>query len=330
MTHLKDLEETIHDMKASSSLVEKERFIRTLRKMTYKALHDGEIQLANKIAAAAKSFKIPCEGLDLLRSLAFIKSKDYLSAYEAIKEEIRYFPHNSQAVKILDELTSTIGGTPHIINDENFNMLYKLIYPYTMCGAHRLYCLYTHANAICQNGPSGSFVECGVAGGGSSGLLAYTLKQYSNSSEQKLFCCDSFEGMPPASEYDVHNGVNAEDTGWGNGTCSAPETSVQKLCEILHAADKIEIVKGYFEDTLPIWKEKFGRISFLHMDGDWYSSTKAILENLYDSLVPNAYVQIDDYGHWDGCRKAVDEFFKSRQLTVKLNNIDGTGAYFIK
>ena len=66
------------------------------------------------------------------------------------------------------------------------------------------------------------------------------------------------------------------------------------------------------------------------MDGDWYSSTKAILENLYDRLVPGAYVQVDDYGYWKGCRKAVTEFFKQRGISFTCHTIDATGVWFTK
>jgi hypothetical protein len=50
----------------------------------------------------------------------------------------------------------------------------------------------------------------------------------------------------------------------------------------LGAMEHIEIVKGYFCDTLPVWKERMAPVAFLHMDGDWYESTRDILLHLYD------------------------------------------------
>jgi hypothetical protein len=198
-----------------------------------------------------------------------------------------------------------------------------------MVGDKRLQALYTHTRRILQSGLFGNFVECGVAGGGTSGLLAALLGEMAPQS-MRLFCCDSFSGMPDPTVYDKHNGQEANDTGWGAGTCSAPESSVQSLCEQLGVLDRVTIVKGYFEDTLPVWKDTIGPIALLHADGDWYSSTKAIFENLYDQVLPGAYIQVDDYGHWEGCRLALDEFFAARNMTIRLHPIDATGVYFFK
>jgi predicted O-methyltransferase YrrM len=71
-------------------------------------------------------------------------------------------------------------------------------------------------------------------------------------------------------------------------------------------------------------------IALLHLDGDWYSSTKVILENFYDRVYDGGVLQIDDYGHWDGCRKAVQEFFSARNVTPIMTQIDGTGVWFDK
>ena len=46
----------------------------------------------------------------------------------------------------------------------------------------------------------------------------------------------------------------------------------------------VEPIKGLFADTLPVNRERIGSIALLHMDGDWYSSTRDILENLFDVI----------------------------------------------
>ncbi len=284
-----------------------------------------------KIAALAKSLKTPLENLDFLRGLAFLQLGDTASARESLKEELRHFPSNNQASELLHKIPPPAQNIPANA-PQDFVKLYKQVAPYTMLSVSRLLSLYTHAEEICQRGLEGNFVECGVAGGGSSGLLASVLKRTDTQNPKRtLFCCDSFEGMPPATEHDTHAGQHAEETGWGNGTCAAPESSVTELCQKLFAKDVIHIVKGYFEQTLPAIRSKIGPIAFLHMDGDWYESTKAILDNLYDQLVPGAYVQIDDYGHWDGCKKAVHDFFERRGESLPdIQQIDYTGVYFYK
>lgn len=300
--------------------------VKDLRRLAASALQQDDVQKAHTLLSKAKSLKTPLESIDYLRAMAFVRSHDPASAREALKEELRYFPHNQAARKLLDEMNNILGTAR--VDDEEFQALYAVVRPYTMVAVPRLFSLFTHAKEVCANGPAGNFVECGVAGGGSSGLLSTVIRTYDAS--RRLFSCDSFEGMPPATEFDMHNGQKAEDSGWGTGTCAAPESSVLEVCRILETADVITTVKGYFEDTLPVWKERFGPIAFLHMDGDWYSSTKAILDNLYDRLMPGAYVQVDDFSHWDGCRKAVIEFFEQRNLSLDAYAIDEAGIWFRK
>ena len=39
---------------------------------------------------------------------------------------------------------------------------------------------------------------------------------------------------------------------------------------------------------------------------------------------------IDDYGHWEGCRKAVDEYFEKEKVRMLLHRIDYTGRIGVK
>jgi hypothetical protein len=41
-------------------------------------------------------------------------------------------------------------------------------------------------------------------------------------------------------------------------------------------------------------------------------------------------IQIDDYGHWEGARKAVDEFMARRGIRAPLRSLDYTGRQFTK
>jgi hypothetical protein len=77
-------------------------------------------------------------------------------------------------------------------------------------------------------------------------------------------------------------------------------------------------------------RDEVGPIGVLRLDGDWYESTKCCLDQLFDQVVPGGYIIIDDYGHWEGCRHAVDEFLAHRNLDVELVTVDYTGRYFRK
>jgi len=215
----------------------------------------------------------------------------------------------------------------HLVQDSEFQDIYRHIQPYTMLSEARLYCLFTLAKTVCQENIPGNFVECGVAAGGSTALLATVIQRYTKQ-PRWVYAFDSFEGMPAPTEKDTSNNLPAEKTGWGTGTCAATEASVQEICNQFGVTKIVKLVKGYFEDTLPQMRDQVGMIAFLHMDGDWYESTKAILKNLYDRLSNYAYVQIDDYGFWAGCRQAIHEFESERNLQFNLNKIDSTGVWF--
>ena len=51
------------------------------------------------------------------------------------------------------------------------------------------------------------------------------------------------------------------------------------------------------------------KIAILRLDTDWYESSKFELETLYNNVVSGGVIIFDDYYHWDGQRRAVDDFF---------------------
>lgn len=275
-----------------------------------------------------KGQRTPTRNVDLLRAKCFIALQQPVAALEAAKEELRYFPDNEEAAKIVLKLEPSIQRPPVFTSGE-FQELYNKIAPFTMVGMARLNSLYELSKNVCQKDVPGSFVECGVAAGGSSALLATVIKRDSKR-PRKLFACDTFTGMPDASLQDTHGSVTAEEMGWGAGTCAATVDSLNAVCEKLGVMEIVEPVQGLFADTLPKLCERVGPIAFLHMDGDWYASTRDILENLFDQVVEGGVIQIDDYGYWDGCKRAIKEFEEKRGLHFNLHTIDDTGVWMIK
>lgn len=70
----------------------------------------------------------------------------------------------------------------------------------------------------------------------------------------------------------------------------------------------LHFLKGWFQETMPKDSSQISQIAILRLDGDWYDSTRVCLEFLYDKVVPGGFVIIDNYGAYEGCRKAVAEF----------------------
>jgi len=81
--------------------------------------------------------------------------------------------------------------------------------------------------------------------------------------------------------------------------------------------EKVRFVEGKVEETLSSALLPT-KIALLRLDTDWYASTKAELEVLYDRLVPGGLLFIDDYCFFGGARRATDEFFEKRGLTTLL------------
>jgi len=213
---------------------------------------------------------------------------------------------------------------------EEFASLLAAVRPFTLLSERRLASLYTLARHICQNNQPGNLVECGTGRGGAAALLAYVIKHYSHC-PRRVFCFDTFEGMPDPTDVDKHRGVPANLTGFGAGTLKAPvKENLEEICRQLNVGELVVPVKGLFADTLPKTKEEIGPIALLHADGDWYTSTMDIFNNLYDRVLSGNFIQIDDYGHWEGCKKAIHDFERQRALTFILHPIDYSGVWLKK
>ena len=171
-----------------------------------------------------------------------------------------------------------------------------------------------------------SFVECGVAQGGCLAFMKHCLVSY-NQNGHKIFGFDSFEGMPSVSKEDcpeVFDGAAGDPSKWVGYNCSKyGEQAVHDTFKLLNLPmDNVFIVKGYFENTLEKHIDNIGEIAVLRLDNDWYSSTKYCLELLYDKVIKGGVILIDDYGAFDGCKKAVDEFREKNNITspIKVTN----------
>lgn len=222
------------------------------------------------------------------------------------------------------------------IEEQEFWDIYDMCKPYTMTSIDRMYSLYQSVKYVLDNEIEGAFVECGVWRGGSSMLIAKML--VNRGLERELMLYDTFEGMSEPTENDVTfsgqdaefllevNKEDKENTVW----CLANEVDVHNNLSLTgYKMERVKLIKGMVENTIPE-NCPFSQISLLRLDTDWYESTKHELIHLYPKLVVNGVLIIDDYGHWKGCRKAVDEYFEEKKIKLTLQRIDYTGRYCIK
>ncbi len=201
-----------------------------------------------------------------------------------------------------------------------FSAHFRQVQPYTMCSNARLRGLYRAVRYVAENRVSGDLVECGSAKGGSAALMALTSRRLGE--RRKIWLFDTFEGLPAPTSDDP------EVASLFTGDCLGTLSEVQALFERLHVAEDARFVKGLFQETLP--QSHIPAIAVLHIDGDWYESVKVCLDQLYDKVAPGGVIQFDDYGYWEGARKAVDEFLERRGINLPLLRLDYSGRFLIK
>lgn len=204
---------------------------------------------------------------------------------------------------------------------------------YSLVGSPGLEATYRAAAEVGRDQIDGSFVECGVAQGGCAALMATVASRYKDGRAVWLF--DSFEGLPDPSEKDF-GGTDGKITGQhirplDKGSCLGTIEQVKELMftEFKFDKEKIKLVKGWFQDTLPVYRKELGPIAILRIDADWYDSTRCCLENLYDNLVVGGYCIVDDYDTCYGCQRAVDEFMQKRRMSIQYIP-DGRGGILFR
>ncbi|EAZ88812.1 TylF/MycF/NovP-related O-methyltransferase [Crocosphaera chwakensis] len=213
---------------------------------------------------------------------------------------------------------------PTTITPKNKHLQYiqAKVEPFTLVGPERIESLYNLSQRIDLENIPGDVIECGVCNGGTAAILAHFATN-SYKYERKAWFFDSFAGMPETTEEDEEEAK--EYVGQVVGDIS----QVLTVLNLVNAnMTKVEILKGWFEETFP--KVNIPKIALLNIDADWYIPVKFCLETFYDAVVPGGFISFDDYGHWPGCKKAVDEFFAERQLSYKLHEVDYTARWIQK
>ena len=228
---------------------------------------------------------------------------------------------------------------PHI-NERDLEIIQECN-PFTLTSVPRIQALLDAVSYCVQRGVSGAFAECGVWRGGS--VLAMILKLRDlGAVDRDIDLYDTFEGMTEPSERDTSRysppalRTWEEDAGSGKRAWThwfSPEVFNEDIVRDLllstgYPESRIHLVKGPVEQTLP--SQAPAELSLLRLDTDWYDSTRHELVHLYPRLSIGGVLIIDDYGHWEGCRQAVDEYFSEAAAPVLLNRIDYTGRIGVK
>jgi O-methyltransferase len=187
-----------------------------------------------------------------------------------------------------------------------------------------LYRLVQAANTQCLEG---DIVECGVWNGGSAAVMGVACREDMHYARARtIWLFDSFQGLPAPGTRDGEIEKKAFFKGWNKGNTE----NVRRVFEKVGFPNtQVRVVPGWFDATLKT--AAVDQIAVLHIDADWYDSVKLVLEALYDKVVSNGFIVFDDYGLWQGCRQAVNDFFAERNIdSALIKRVGPHQAYFQK
>ncbi len=251
--------------------------------------------------------------------------------------------HNIHSNKIIHHFPGGVGKYSHKIyymtmflnNIKNYYKLFTekiLSERFTLVSKERLENLYNQCKKFTNT--KYSFVECGVAKGGSLAMM-----KFASGENNKVFgfdSFDSFDSMPNITNEDLGD-YNKSDplAGFGkvgDNLSGGIDNVFNTFNKLSLNMNNVLLVKGFFQDTLQIQEnvDNLGEIAVLRLDADWYESTKICLEKLYDKVIDGGIIIIDDYGHFIGAKKATDEFRNKHKIITPLIKTDYTEYYWVK
>ena len=93
-----------------------------------------------------------------------------------------------------------------------------------------------------------------------------------------------------------------------------------------------ELVKGDITKTVPTYLKTHPelRISILNLDTDIYEPAVTILEHLYPRVSKGGIIILDDYGTFPGETKAIEDYFKGKEIQIRKFPFCMTPSYILK
>jgi hypothetical protein len=221
------------------------------------------------------------------------------------------------------------------LNEPDFIMGHNLCRPFTMTSTERLYSLYSAVRFAISTGLPGDFVECGVWKGGSVMMMALALKSL-GVTDRNIYLFDTFEGMTAPTEIDADlagrqaadllaKGDRDQNWFWAYSPIDEVRANLEKTG---YPMERFIFVRGDVLETIPANGPE--TIAILRLDTDWYETTRHELEHFFPRLAVRGVLIIDDYGHFKGARKAVDEYFETLPDKYFMHRVDYTGRLLIK
>ncbi|HMQ07307.1 MAG TPA: TylF/MycF/NovP-related O-methyltransferase [Saprospiraceae bacterium] len=244
---------------------------------------------------------------ECLEGMREFRFEEFHDITHRLKGEYQEFLDNKNIGKFYKKRIKNSGFAPSMIGKKRMGNL--------------VYCL----DIIQRQSIPGDFIECGVWRGGASIMMAAYNKMYQMN--RTVFVADSFDGLPvPTHPMDEKLDLSKN---------KYPELAIhlgivkENFRKYGLLNENTRFVKGWFKDTLPAL-DKDLKIALLRLDGDLYESTTITMEALYDKVVHNGIIIVDDFSI-PACKMAILDYFKNRNLkTPEFQEIDWTGIFWIK
>ena len=213
--------------------------------------------------------------------------------------------------------------------DEDARMAMLRAKPHTMLSPNKLFALIEAVRYVHRYGVSGAIVECGVWRGGAMLAAAITLTQLGGA-DRDFYLYDTFSGMTEPTEKDslIAGGTDPREqfrlTQTGPDSSDWCRAGLEEVKENLTSTGydgrRFFTIQGKVEDSIPATLPT--EIAVLHLDTDWYESTKHELVHLFPRLVPKGVLIVDDYHFWSGVREAVDEYLAESNISIFLMSVE--------
>ena len=199
---------------------------------------------------------------------------------------------------------------------------------YTMTSYERQLQTLNSIAYVVENNIDGDIIEIGVWKGGGVMMMLYKLLQL-GVRDRNVHLYDTFNGMTEASDLDINpHGQTAKDENYFNTVrCDCPyDITYNNIKSVGYPMELIHFHVGdiRYVDKISIPKA----IAVLRLDNDWYELYKFELPLFEPNVSTNGIITIDDYGYWSGCKLAVDEYIKDKN--VQLNVIDDCAVFWKK
>jgi hypothetical protein len=147
--------------------------------------------------------------------------------------------------------------------------------------------------------------------------------------ERDLVLFDTFVGMTAPSSKDVDFMGRRAEAVLDEARYAASQAEAEAaVFSTGYDPAHLHFVRGRVEETIPAYAPE--TIALLRLDTDWYESTRHELIHLFPRLAHGGVLIVDDYGHWQGARQALDEYLAEQQVCLFLHRIDYTGRIGVK